>query len=130
MSLLFNKKIQLVELRAKVRALAAEIEREEQIIRMERMKGLGPHQRAVLAVLFDSYTDESEWWASNFRRLSTATGLNRSQVQRACKALRRLGLVKLEIGLWSDEGEVRGSGYRITDAGAAYHAALTQPEAA
>lgn len=53
-----------------------------------------------------------------FQSLILETGLERKQVRRACRSLARKGLAQYGRGLWTEDGEVAGSGYCATKAGA------------
>lgn len=48
------------------------------------------------------------------------SGLDRHLVRRTVRALARKGFVTLLRGLWTEDGEPAGSGYGITQAGAAF----------
>lgn len=81
---------------------------------------LGDHQRRVLIVLAEGFNGEDdEWRAYYFRHVEKATGLTRSQTRRACRTLAGKRLAKYERGLFTEDGEVAGSGYRCTPAGRA-----------
>jgi len=43
--------------------------------------------------------------------------MNRNDTRRAVRALAREGLAKFASGLWTEGGEMAGSGYAITDTG-------------
>lgn len=99
--------------------LAAEIQRRERERALRGLTRLPPHQRAVLRELMvDDWHDEI--WCVYTRSICTGTGLIRPQVSRALKALRRYGFVEHQRGLFNDDGEVAGSGYRVTEAGHAW----------
>lgn len=114
------------QIRRDLRALDAKIDDLSTRAARAKLTKLGPQQQAVLEALACGYASV-EWRAYCFRRLTDTTSLSRAQVQRACKALRRYGLAKLEIGLYDDDGEPRGAGYRCTDAGAQWLAAQVAP---
>lgn len=52
-----------------------------------------------------------------FAHLAQKSGLERHQVRRTARALARKGLAAFGRGLWTDEGEMAGSGYCATAAG-------------
>lgn len=47
-----------------------------------------------------------------FASLQEGTKLERKVVRRCCRSLARKGLAEYGRGLWSEDGEPRGSGYR------------------
>lgn len=99
---------------------ASRIRREIRAMEMERARSkltrLPPHQRRVLAALVDDDWHEETYYHS-FKYIASASGLIRAQVSRACKALRRLGFMEFSRGLFTEDGETAGSGYRVTQAG-------------
>lgn len=60
----------------------------------------------------------------NFKSVARRSGLAPEFVRRSVRALARKGLAEYGKGLWTDEGELAGSGYRATAAG---RAAATKP---
>jgi hypothetical protein len=111
------KRVRLNELKRELNTVRRELEEHAQACARERSGGrLGDHQRKVLTVLDAGY-DETDWRAYTFNGLISVTSLDRAQVRRACKGLRRLGYAKLEIGLWDEDGAPWGAGYRITKEG-------------
>jgi Mn-dependent DtxR family transcriptional regulator len=55
----------------------------------------------------------------NFKAIARRSKLDPSYVRRSVRALARKGLAEYGKGLWTDEGELAGSGYRATAAGRA-----------
>lgn len=78
---------------------------------------LNPTERKVLAALVPSYGD---FGYLNFKGIASRTRLTRKEIRRACRSLARKGLAEYGRGLWSDDGEVAGSGYSATKAGCEY----------
>lgn len=74
-------------------------------------------QTRVLEYLCESYSEEFGY--SPFRPIMIYTSLPRATVRRACRALTRKGLAEFGKGLWTDDGEMAGSGYRATKKGRA-----------
>jgi hypothetical protein len=72
-----------------------------------------------LAALSDHYSSYEDFCFVCFDTLSKETGLDRATVRRSCRFLTRRGLAQFSRGLWSEDGEPRGSGYAATRAGAA-----------
>lgn len=94
--------------------LRAELRQAEQAQDLAKLKRLSPHQRAVLSAVLENGTRE---YVYHFETIEEWTGLNRTQVCRACRALRRLGFMMFERGCFTEDGEVAGSGYGATAAG-------------
>lgn len=90
-------------------------------------RGLIPKWRAVMLseALDDARPDDV---AFHFRHFERATGLPRDEVRRRVRALARKGLLQYERGLWTDDGEMAGSGYSITEKGLRVRAALEAME--
>lgn len=60
----------------------------------------------------------------SFAGVAKESGLDRSKVRRAVRGLARKGLVEFVQVSWTDDGEMHGAGYGLTDAGVALRAAL------
>ncbi len=75
---------------------------------------LEPH-RKVLAAL----AEDGSGYFFNFAALTHETKMERKEVRRIVRHLARRGLTEYAKGLWNEDGEPCGSGYRITDAGQA-----------
>ena len=73
-------------------------------------------ERKVLMFLVEEFSDEFGYFS--FQGIQgNIPGLDRKQIRRACRSLARKGLTKYARGLWTDDGEPRGSGYAATDEG-------------
>jgi len=116
----WHKRRELYRLRGEVAKLAAEVRAGEQARERAKLKRLAPHQRRVLAALVDDHWDDEFTYYRPFSTIASWSGLTRPQVSRACKALRRLGFTQYARGLFTEDGEVAGSGYRITRLGHAW----------
>jgi len=79
---------------------------------------LNDNERKVLACLVVCGEDYCGYCYFNFRSLTGPTKLNRREVRLACRSLKRKGLAEFGRGLWSEDGEPAGSGYRASKAGA------------
>lgn len=77
---------------------------------------LNENERKVLQFLVFEFSDEFGFYS--FAGISAVTRLDRRRVRLACRSLARKGLTRFCHGLWSPDGEPRGSGYGATDAGA------------
>lgn len=71
----------------------------------------------VLKELAECFYDETDWSAFYMRGLVAHTKLTLAQVRRSVRALARKGLAAYERGLFDEDGQVAGSGYRATKAG-------------
>lgn len=78
---------------------------------------LNDNERKVLSVLFEAYSDYEEFCYLNFKGIEVRCGLDRKTVRRAARSLARKGLAQYGRGLWTDGGEMAGSGYCCTKAG-------------
>lgn len=72
---------------------------------------LTANEQKVLAVL----SDDGAYLA--FVVIMDRSGLDRKAVRRACRSLARKGLAKYGRGLWTEDGEMYGSGYSATHEG-------------
>lgn len=73
--------------------------------------------RKVLRCLADDYSSDGMGF-SGFAAIMAETKLDRRDVRLACRHLTRKGLAQFGRGLWTEDGEPRGSGYAATRAGA------------
>jgi hypothetical protein len=70
------------------------------------------------ALVFDYLAQNtSRETAMPFAPIMAATGLPRARVRFICRHLARKGLLQFCRALWTEDGEPRGSGYGLTDAG-------------
>lgn len=78
-------------------------------------------ERKVLAALAEAYSDYEDFCYLAFAGISRRSAIeDRKAVRRACRSLARKGLALYGRGLWSDDGEPAGSGYRCTKEGAEF----------
>ena len=77
------------------------------------------HHRKVLTALSDVYDESEDWCYQSFAGIVNRTGMDRKEVRRICRHLARKGWAEYGKGLWSEDGDPVGSGYRITEAGVA-----------
>lgn len=77
---------------------------------------MSPTETKVLTALSESFSDEDGGYLC-FASICAETGLDRRQVRLACRSLKRKGLAKFAIGLWTEDGEARGAGYSATREG-------------
>ena len=85
---------------------------------MAKAINLNADERKVLRALQGAFNDYEDFCFLAFRPLCRRTKLNRNQVRRCCRSLKRKGLAEYGRGLWTEDGEVAGSGYACTRAGA------------
>jgi hypothetical protein len=80
------------------------------------MNDLTQNEREVLRVLFESSQPDGEMCLP-FSYIEGDTKLNTKEVRKACRSLRMKGFAQFYRGLMTEDGEVAGSGYSITEAG-------------
>lgn len=78
---------------------------------------LNPNERKVLKALAASYEYEGFGFLS-FAMIRMRTRQPRPLIRRCARSLARKGLAEYGRGLWTEDGEVAGSGYCCTPAGA------------
>lgn len=83
---------------------------------MSEVSILNPNEVKVLAALTSVYDGEGFGFFC-FRAIGRRARVNRKIVRRSCRSLARKGLAQFSRGLWSEDGEPRGSGYAATKAG-------------
>ena len=83
-----------------------------------RTPNINPNERKVLRALYAIYSEYDGFCFLKFRSLSRRTKLNRAEVRRSARSLKRKGLAEFGRGLWTEDGEVAGSGYACTKLGA------------
>lgn len=76
-------------------------------------------QRRERKILTELATAGEDYGYFNFNSLSSLTGIERRQIRIDVRRLARKGLTQYGKGLWTEEGELAGSGYAITPAGRA-----------
>lgn len=76
---------------------------------------MSPTETKVLEALVEA-DDYSGYCYLAFDALCANTGLERKVVRRACRSLARKGLAQFGKGLWTEDGEMAGSGYCATKA--------------
>jgi hypothetical protein len=78
---------------------------------------MSPNQTLALKALGECYSEDYGYMS--FAMIHHRSGLPRDLVRRTVRALARKGLAEFSSGLWNDNGEPAGSGYKITAAGLA-----------
>lgn len=73
-----------------------------------------PNETKVLALLVSG---DEDFGAMSFSGIAELIKLNRKEIRRACRALKRKGLAEFYRGLWTEDGVPAGSGYAATAAG-------------
>lgn len=71
----------------------------------------------VLNCLAAGWSTENDWRAYYFRTVSKKACVTLAEARRACRSLTKKGLAQYERGLFTEDGETAGSGYRATEAG-------------
>jgi len=85
---------------------------------MRDMVKLTDNERRVLRALYAAY-DYDGFGYLNFKGIARRARLPRKEIRRACRSLARKGFAEYGRGLWSEDGEVAGSGYCCNPAGRA-----------
>lgn len=70
-------------------------------------------ERKILEVL----ADEQQGYCLNFNTISKRSGLPRPYARIVTRRLARKGLAYYARGLWTEDGDMAGSGYGATDLG-------------
>jgi hypothetical protein len=80
---------------------------------------LNRNEVKVLAALVSVASGDVDVGYLSFKAIGRRSMLRRPVVRLACRSLKRKGLAQFAIGLWTEDGEPRGSGYAATKAGCA-----------
>lgn len=116
---IWERRAELRRLQSQVLALRQGIQQEEQEKRRSKVDRLPEHPRKILGYLVSKHHSwEGDYRCIYRRTIENTLGLNRVQGGRALGMLKRLGLIQLHRGLFTDDGEVAGSGYAPTTEGA------------
>lgn len=75
---------------------------------------MSPTELKVLEALVDGCGGGLYW---PFDPIARHAEIERAAVRRACRSLARKGLAEFASGLWTEDGDPAGSGYRATKAG-------------
>ncbi len=72
---------------------------------------------------YDCHTDFD--WVALHLHCFTNEWITKDMARAICRSLRDRGYARFERGLWNEDGEPAGAGYRITKKGRDYLASLT-----
>lgn len=86
---------------------------------VKRWKKAHATQKQVLAAYDELAQAHGEEYYFGFKRLCERTGLEYRTVRRVTRCLFRRGLTEFSSGLFTYDGELAGSGYRISKRGQA-----------
>lgn len=75
---------------------------------------MNSNETKVLALLASGNED---FGVMNFAGIAEYIRLNRKEIRRACRSLKRKGLTEFYRGCWTEDGVPAGSGYGATAAG-------------
>lgn len=78
---------------------------------------MSPNQTKALKAMAEAYSNSPEFSYMSFSKIALRSGLAPDLIRRTVRAVARKGFAEYQSGLWSDDGEPRGAGYRITNAG-------------
>jgi RIO-like serine/threonine protein kinase len=84
----------------------------------DKIKLTAPESK-VLRALVAAY-DHDGFGYLNFKLIARRARMARKEIRRACRSLARKGLAEYGRGLWTEDGEVAGSGYCCKPAGRAH----------
>ena len=76
---------------------------------------MSPNEQAALKALAEFYSGDFGY--ADFATIAAESGLPRKDVRRTVRSLARKGFAEFGKGLWTEDGEPAGSGYRCTDEG-------------
>lgn len=79
---------------------------------------MSPNERKVLKALAEAYSDYEDFCFLSFAGIASRSDIDPKKIRRSVRSLARKGLAQYGRGLWTDDGEVAGSGYACTKAGA------------
>ena len=78
---------------------------------------MSPNEAKALAALAEAYSDYEEFCFLSFAGIARRSGLDPKLVRRTVRSLARKGFALYGRGLWTDDGEMAGSGYCCTKEG-------------
>jgi len=87
---------------------------------------MSPNELKALNALAEVFRDFDEYSYLGFKSIAERSGLEPRLVRRTVRSLARKGFAEYGRGLWTEDGELAGSGYRCTRAG--YEASNYQAE--
>jgi hypothetical protein len=79
----------------------------------KKLMGAPWRQQRILAAM--PLDDDTPYLS--FKGIASRSGVDLCHIRRDVRHLARKGLMKFAKGLWTDEGDMAGSGYAITEAG-------------
>jgi hypothetical protein len=129
MATLSTKQDELRQLVQRANTLRGEIQLEKQERLQARLNELTPHQKKVLGILFHGRRNMHDYdYVCLYRRtIEEDAHLTNMQVGRALGALRRLGFAAYHRGLMTEDNQVAGSGYCITEVGTKWWTTVEEP---
>lgn len=78
---------------------------------------MSPNEKQALAALASAYVESDGFCYLSFAGIASRSGLDPKLVRRTVRSLARKGFAQYCRGLWTEDGEVAGSGYACTQAG-------------
>jgi hypothetical protein len=85
---------------------------------------MSPNEMKVLGALAEAYSDYEDFCFLSFAGIAARSDIDPKLIRRTVRSLARKGLAKYGRGLWTDDGEMAGSGYACTKEGSL---ALSRP---
>lgn len=78
---------------------------------------MSPNEMKALKALAEAYSEYEDFCFLSFKGIAARSGLNPTLIRRTVRSLARKGFAKYQRGLWTDSGEMAGSGYCCTKEG-------------
>jgi hypothetical protein len=76
---------------------------------------MSPNEKKVLIALAEIHSECGGY--CSFDYIATLSGLPRDKIRRTVRSLARQGFAEFGKGLWTEDGEPAGSGYKCSDDG-------------
>lgn len=88
---------------------------------MEKVRPLNEKEQRVLKILNEAYDSFGSgcYTFKGIQGMLIGATLEIKEIRKACRSLKRLGYAEFHRGLMSEDGEVAGAGYCISEEGAA-----------
>ena len=80
---------------------------------------MSPNEAKALGALAEAYSEDEDFCFLSFKGIASRSGLDPKIVRRTIRSLARKGFARYQRGLWTEDGEMAGSGYCCTKEGLA-----------
>lgn len=78
---------------------------------------MSPNETKALKALAEAYSDYEDFCFLSFKGIAARSKLDAKLVRRTVRSLARKGFARYQRGLWTEDGEMAGSGYCCTKEG-------------